>query len=393
MLSAQKAFTLEADDVEAAVAEIIEQLDLESLGANTLGFVSGLPDYLEGGVIAALQEALPFDIIGQTSVATATPGSDDLNQLSLLVLSGDDVAFSTSLSEPISGGEDGELLKTAYAAAAASRADEPAFILMYAPLLYTASGDFFVKTTDAASGGVALFGSVASDNTLDYHESQTVYKGEGYRNRTVYVLFYGSLSPRFYLAGITHGKVFNETGVVTSSEGSQLQTINNAPVSEFLKSLGLSTNENGEFVSINSFPYVVDYNDGTDPVIRVMFAITPEGYAVCGGDIPVGATLGVSYFDAGEILESSKNSIDRLAQDIAENGAQVMLVFSCIGRYFSLGYDTDAEVRLFHDALDASGVPYTYTYSGGEICPSPSKNDSGAWANRAHNSTFVVIAL
>lgn len=393
MIEAQKACTLEADEVAVAVAEIIAQLNLDALKAHTIGLVSCLYDYIENGVVAALQEALPFDLIGQTSIATSTPDSDDLDQLSLLVLTSNEVAFKTSLSAAVDG-TDTVPLADAYTQASIGHSEEPSLVLTYVPLLLTASGDFFVSATNSASRGASLFGSLAIDNTLDYRNSRVVYKGQGYRDRAAYVLFYGKMSPRFYLAGITHGRVFDKTGVVTKSTGSQLQTINDAPVAEFLASLGITANKEGEFVGINSFPYLVDYNDGTDPVIRVMFAVTPDGSAVCGGDIPVGATLAVSFFDSEEILTSSKASMDKLARDIASDGAQAVLCFSCIGRYFNLGYEPDAEAQLLHDALDAQGVPYSFTYSGGEICPVHIKNGSGEeLANRAHNSTFVAVAL
>lgn len=392
MLDAQKAFTVEADDVDAAVAEIKTQLNLDDLKAHSLGFISAPPVYMESGVVEALQEALPFDVIGQTSIATSTPGGDDLDQLSLLVLSSDDASFGIALTEPVNG-EDKAPLAKAYEEAAAGHSDKPRFIMAYVPLLLTASGDFFVEGISAASGDVPLIGSLCVDDTMDYHNSQVIYKGKGYRDRLAYVLFYGKLNPRFYLAGITHGRVFTETGVVTSSEGSQLKTINDAPVPEFLNSLGITANEEGEFIGINSFPYLVDYNDGTDPVIRVMFAVTPDGSAVCGGDIPVGATLAVSYFDSDEILESSKEGVNQLAADIAAGEVHAVLAFSCIGRYFTLGYDTTAEAALLHESLDATGVPYTFAYSGGEICPVPAKDGTDSLINRAHNSTFIAVAF
>ncbi|MDR1088053.1 MAG: FIST C-terminal domain-containing protein [Coriobacteriales bacterium] len=392
MLNAQKAFTVEIDDLDAAVAEIQEQLDLDRLESHTIGLISCLPAYVESGVVAALQEALPFDLVGQTSIATATVDGEDLDQLSLLVLSADDAEFSLSLSEPVTGEDTGPLTR-AYEEASAHHTEKPRFILGYVPLLFTASGDFFVDATNTISGGVPFFGSLSVDDTMDYHNSQVIFKGEGYSDRTAYILFYGKVRPRFYLAGISHDKIINETGVVTASASSQLQSVNGAPVSVFLKDKGLQTDETGQFVGINTFPYIVDYNDGTDPVIRVMFALTPEGYAICGGDIPVGATLGVSYFDSEEIKKSSKTNIAKIAEDIARDGANAVVVFSCIGRFFNLDFDTDAEALLLRDALKDSGVPYTLTYSGGEICPVPSKHNPDILTNRAHNSTLVAVVL
>ncbi len=392
MFNVQKAFTAEVDDVAVAVSEIQEQLDLDALASHSVGIIGALPAFIESGVVAALQEVLPFDLFGQTSIATSARGSEELDQLVLLVLSSDEVAFSAALSEPITG-ESTEPVEAAYAQAAASHAEKPGLILINAPLLQTASGDFFIRGLNTASGGVPVFGGIAVDDTIDYHNSQVIYQGKSYNDRMVCLLLFGNVHPRFYLATITYGKVFDASGVVTSSSGSLLKTINGAPVSEFLKGVGIQPNSEGEFVAINTFPYLVDYNDGSDPGIRVMFAVTPEGYAACGGDIPEGATLTVSFFDADEILQSSKVGVERLAADIASQGACAVLAYSCVGRYFSLGYDEDAEVRLLRDALSSNEVPYTFTYCGGEFCPVGSKEHRDASINRAHNSTFIALIL
>lgn len=393
MLKAQSAFTLEIDDVVSAVSDIRAQLDLDALGAHTIGLVGALSDYVESGVIAALQDALPFDLVGMTTIAAGSPGSTDPDQLSLLVLSGDDVSFSLALSDPISTATS-EPLKKAYLQAASSHEEDPVLVLGYTPLLTTASCDFFVASTPATCDNIPFFGSVCVDGSMDYHDAQVIYQGKGYADRLAYVLVYGNVKPRFYQAGITNQRLIEDTGVVTSSEGNQLRTINGAPVSEFLVSKGINPNSNGEFVSINTFPYVVDYNDGTEPVIRVMFAVTPDGSAVCGGDIPVGATLAVSYFDKNEILASSADTIEEMSENIAAAGdARAVLLFSCIGRFLNLGNDTNAEVQLLHTALATQNVPYALSYSGGEICPVASKNREGSLINRAHNSTFIALVL
>ena len=392
MLSVQKAFTLEIDDVDAAVAEIIKQLDLEALRTHTVGIIAALPAFIESGVVAALQEALPFDLVGQTSIATSLIGYGDMDQLNVMVLSSDDVEFSVALSEPVDG-SDQKPVEATYAKAAASHSEKPELILSCAPLVQTASADFFVRGLSAASEGVPVFGGIAVDDTIDYHDARVIYKGAAYTDRLACILLYGDIRPRFYLATLTYGKVFEETGLVTDSEGSLLKTINDAPVSQFLKNIGIQPNDEGEFPGINTYPYLVDYDDGSDSVIRVMFAVTPEGYAVCGGDIPEGAILSVSLFDSTEILESSKATITQLSEDIARHNAQVVLAYSCIGRYFSLGIDSDAEAKLLQDALAESGVPHAFTYCGGEQCPVGSKDGSDSLTNRAHNSTFIAVVL
>jgi hypothetical protein len=251
-------------------------------------------------------------------------------------------------------------------------------------------GDFFVDAMSKISGNVPNFGTIVVDDTIDYHDSHVICNGELYRDRLAFVLVYGEINPRFRFASISKEKIFRDKGVVTSSEGNQLQTINDMSVEKYLMSLGLAKGEDGAIAGINSFPFIVDYNDGTLPVVRIMFAITPEGYAVCGGDIPEGATLSVGSIDGNEVVKATG---DKLRAILDEDTPGALLIFSCAGRYLSLGYGTEREADEVRKLMGGTGIPYTFTYSGGEICPTYVTEDATATTNRFHNDTFAVCIL
>jgi hypothetical protein len=391
MIQAFSAFTEEIDDVEAAVAEIQEQLLLEEgrLLSNTIGLISCVPEFVESGVVKALQEALPFDLIGQTTLAGASPHSTSLVILNILVLTSDELEFAHGWTEPVTK-EDAGIIAESYHAAVAGHTDRPAFTLVYAPLLLNIGGDFFVNALDALGDHTPVFGSLAVDNTIDYHNSRVLYRGEASANRLAFVVVYGKVEPQFYLATISHESIFAERGVVTSSEGNLVKEIDGKPAVDFLKSRGLATDENGVIEGVNSFPYIVDYNDGTPPVIRVIFTTTPEGYAVCLGDIPEGSTLSIGYFIEDEILATTRA---KLATVELREGLHAGIIFSCVGRYFTTMLDPTGEATMVHEFIDPSGLPYALAYSGGEICPVPTGAEGGSPINRFHNSTFVALVF
>ncbi|MDR2197725.1 MAG: FIST C-terminal domain-containing protein [Coriobacteriales bacterium] len=420
MIRTFSAFTEEMDDVEGAVSDIKRQIENRDLLANSIGLISCLPAFIETGVYAALAEALPFDLVGQTTIAGAVPGSEDLNILSLFILTSDDLSFSVALTEPITE-EDERLIISSYEHTMALAQDRPSvsLILVYAPLLLTVGGDYFVRAFDAASGGVPVFGSLAVDNTLDYRKARVLFRGEDYADRVAYLLIHGEFKPRFYLATISNEKIFSGTGVVTRSQGNQVLEIDGAPAVQFLIGKGLATDDRGVIQGLDSFPYIVDYNDGSDPVVRVIFATTEEGGAVCLGDIPEGSTLSVGYFDDTEILKSTQSTLEKVplaapasapaapasapasapaaplahAATSAAPAINGILIFSCLGRFLTLGFEPKRELVEVRTRFDRSRIPYAVVYSGGEICPLANHVNPGKMTTRFHNNTFCMLVL
>lgn len=387
MIKTITAYTNEIDDIELALEEINRQLEQAGpLLANSVGMITCFADFVSEGVVKELCGQLAFPVVGTTTLANSVDGIIGFTMLTLTVLTSDDVHFSVGLSDPVLQA-DPELLRAGYEAAAAKLSAQPKLMIAFVPLLVNVGGDFFVDSLNKISGGVPLFGTMAVDHYSDYHAASTIYLGEGYADRLSFILVEGNIEPQFFVASISDEALFREKGVVTASEGNQLQTVNSLPVSEYLISLGLTRNAEGELEGVNSFPFIVDYNDGSQPVVRVMFALTPEGYAVCGGDIPLGATLLVGAINPAQVLTTTDELLQRVLAAGKSGGA---LFFSCVGRYFAQGFDTTAELQKIV-GKDWSSLPYSMCYSGGELCPV--YNKEGNSFNRNHNDTFVACVF
>jgi hypothetical protein len=377
--------TDEVDDADSAVSDIVSQLENREFKRNTIGIISCFAGFVSSGVVAALAARLPFPIAGCTTLAASTNGVQGHFILILTALTSDDVEFETGITGPISA-EDAGPLKAAWDEALAKRNGKPSLMISFGPLLNNVSADFFAESWSAITGNVPNFGTLAVDHNHDYHESQTILGAEAFRDRYVFVLCYGNVEPRFFVGGVSEEKAFREKGVVTASRGNQLKEVNGISVADYLVSLGLKKDENGVIQGINSFPFILDYNDGTQPVVRVMFAITPDGAAVCGGKIPVGATLTVGSISAEKVLSNTENV---LRQALEEIGDRSLLIFPCVGRYFAQGFDTSAEMDRVEKLL--GNTPFHLSYSGTELCPVYGKD--GTITNRSHNDTIVICML
>jgi hypothetical protein len=390
LIRSYTAYTNEIDDVDGAVAEILEQLGLAEEGRllrHSVGVITCFAEYLESGVVKALCERLPFDVVGATTVINSSCGEIGEAMLALMVLTSDDVLFSTSVSEPLSGEEEAPL-RACYEAAAAALPGKPVLMLSFLPLLASIGGDYYVERMTDISGGVLNFGTIAVDHNEDYHDSRVTRNGDSWTDRLAVVLMYGEVAPSFFIGTISNDKVFREKGVVTASRSNQLHTVNGIPIIEYLKSLGLPQNEDGTISGANSFPLIVDSNDGTLPAVRTMFAFTPEGYAVCGGIIPEGSTLSIGSFSPQEIVGTTSRTLE---ETLRAGEYQALLMYSCIGRYFAQGYETTAEMEQVQKWVAQAGTPYFAAYSGGELCPV--RGAEGRWVNRSHGNSFIICAL
>ena len=387
MIKACSAYTDELDDTLAAVSSIKSQIG--QLKKNTVGIISCYADFVDTGAYKAICDALPFETIGTTTIANMENGSSENILLTLLVLTSDDVSFSVGLTAGLPG-EDEAPLASAYKTAAAKLPAKPAMMLSFAPLLMNVSGDFYANAFDKISGGVPNFGTLAVDHYEDYSHAQVLAGGEAYSDRYAFILISGDISPKFFIAGISPEKFFQEKGLVTSSKGNQLQSVNNAPVIDYMLSLGLNKGADGSIVGVNSFPFIVDMKDGAAPVVRATFAITPDGSAVCGGNIPVGSVISVATIESDDILSTTEKTVKEV---VSSGKHSLIIMFSCVGRYFSLGFDPTIEMEKIRGILGGSDVPYFFAYSGGEICPVYNQKDGKTTANKNHNDTLVICAI
>ena len=378
-----RAFTFEADEPELAVAEILEQLDLDNNRlAHAVGIVTCHPDFLESGALAAVSEALPFDVVGSTSLASATEQEMGIEILTLAVLTSDEVAFTTVLTESLWDKQE-EPIKEAWDKALAALPERPSLILTYQPMMNHVGGEKLATAISDASGGVPLFGTLTCDHNFDFSQAYSICNGKYYKDRLVMVLLNGPVSPSFFHISIEVTDQIQQKAVITRSAVNLLQSVNDMPAVEYLASLGLA--RDGTIDGTVAIPFLVDYNDGTQPVCRGVFMVTEEGWAVCGGDVPEGALLSTATLDYDDVMHTTGKVLDAVTT-AAKEGDSLLLV-SCNSRSVALGTEPLGEMELVQKRLGGA-LPYHMLYSGGEICPVHA--EGGGTRNRFHNFSFTA---
>lgn len=383
MIKTLTAYTEEIDDVELAVQEILEQLDIEgTLLKQTVGILSCHYEFVYSGVVKALSAALPFDVVGTiTSTLAVNEGAGTL-LLSLMVLTSDDTEFATGCT-PSLHGDPGPKIAQTYRQTAAAREGKPALIFAFAPFMVENSGDEYVNVFTEVSGGAPCFGTLAVDDTNDFAHCYALFNGEHYRDRLMMILIYGDFSPRFFIASLSQDKVLAKAALVTKSSRHILMEVNDRPVVEYFEDLGLTKASETQY-AMTSLPFMLDYGDGTPQISKVFIGLTPEKYAICAGDMPEGSTLYLGVFEKADVLLTTGEAVSRILEDSGEKSG--LLIYSCIARSMALGAEQTAELELIREKT-AAKLPLMMAYSGGEMCPTQVDEDKAI--NRFHNNAFI----
>ncbi len=375
--------TYEIDDAQDAVQEILQALPLDDIGEKpAVGLMTCHTDAVLSGVVSAICEALPFDVIGMTTLASCGDGQADISLLTLVVLVSEEITFACALSRPL--GEDSRgALRDAYAQIQKQLTGKPALCCICAPFSREISGQEITSYFTEISDNVPLFGGMAASHTVEAESTFVFHNGQAFEDVVALLCFEGPVKPRFNFISLRPDALQRKKAIITASEGNTVFSVNDMPVMNYIYSLGLSSQELRDSGTI--LPFLVDYNDGTPMVAREVLGVTSEKHLNFGGAMPTGASIYLALQNPGEILETAQSVLADI-QEHKENtfGA---LVMGCGGRSVILGGNLLAEAHMALDMLHNT-VSFHQSYCRGEICPVVLPH--GGLENRFHNFSITV---
>jgi hypothetical protein len=389
MIKAATMFTYELDDPEKALRELREQLDAQmGLLKNTVGVLACDPEFIKTGVVKTVLEKFPFPIVGATSMAQSANGETGKLLLTLMALTSDDVFFATGMSKAASKEDFLSDVGPSCREAQGRLGADLRLILLFMPYDSEMPGNFYVDVYSALCPGVPIFGSIATDDFPKFSEGLSIGGGHGSKDEVAFILVGGNVAPRFFSAVISGDRML-AGGTITKSQGNLLMEIDGVPAYEYFAEAGFA--KGGDLHHLRFLPLVMDPQKsegcGAPPIHNEVSGFDQNGFAVCHMDLSQNSTFKLGIVESKEIIESSKAMIEKVN---AEQGAQALIMFSCIGRRISLLAEPLKEMNLVSEIIDKN-TPYVIAYSGGEICPVSSPGEPVA--NRFYIYALIACLL
>jgi hypothetical protein len=376
--------TSEIDEVDEAISEIKEQIDFSALKKNSGGIIFCHIDFIDSGVVTALCEEMPFNIIGMTSMAGADERGYGLYDLTLTVLTSDEVSFEVGMTESINQSNYKNEVDKLYKQVRGNVSEDPAMIFSFMPYIRDVSGYEVVDAMDKACHGIPMWGSITNNIDFNYELVQTVCNGKYLPGGVAMMFVNGPVEPKFIVSSIPERKISNNRAIITKIKGAILHEVNNMPILEYLKRIGLVITKD----NITTTPLMVYYGEATEPVALGFYTLFEDGSVLVGGEMPEGTSFAVGSIDAEGIFESAEDGLNKILE---YKDREATLMLPCVTRYIMLSPDQEAELRLIEERLASDGKPFIMGYSGGEICPMPGQD--GKLHNRFHNYTFCACVL
>ncbi len=381
------ASTYEVDDASAAIQEILTQLDLDNqLLANSAAFITCSYDFIETDTAKEICKALPFPVVGMTTLNNVINEESGSTLLCISVLTADDCQFTTVCSDIWNEHNTQEITVKACDEALSKLGTDPKLILFFAPMHIANNSEGIISELSTVFKNIPVFGSNACpEDVVTYGNSFAIHNGDFLTKQFSMLLVSGNINPRFIFSSLIDDNVSSHDFVVTASEENVIKEINGMPALDYLSSINVLNNNT--FEGFFTIPFMTDYNDGTPLISRAALMADENRNIVCGGSIPQGCKIMMGSLNKDDVRLVAEQAIDKVNQLDDVNG---VIIFSCFGRLAILGLDYLTESNVMQDKF-GDRVPFHGAYSGGEICPVQDKEKNAI--NRFHNFTFIICVL
>lgn len=178
---------------------------------------------------------------------------------------------------------------------------------------------------------------------------------------------------------------FGPERIVTRSQGNVLFELDGKSALELYKNyLGEKAKELPGSALL--FPLSMKQSPTAQALTRTILSIREDGGMVFAGDLPEGSTVQLMKANFERLIDASalaaENSFSRM-----QEGAELAILISCVGRKLVLGQRVEEEVEAVREVL-GPGPVMTGFYSYGEM-----STTQGSGTCELHNQTMTITVL
>ncbi len=305
--------------------------------------------------------------------------SDD--SINLMVLYSDTLEFKAGVGFEASADPDAAV-KTALEQARQGLSKKESLCLVF-PDWQTGSANDVVDSLNAALGPhCPVFGGISGQQWASEKPPLQFYQEEILQDAVPLLLLAGNVDYGFSVSN--SWEPVGVRAMVTEAQALEVMRIGD------MKALDFYRHYLGEHTSpAYELPLAVYEDDGTHFYIRTPVNYDEEkGSVFFSGKIPQGSMVQLTEATRDRVVEDTKASVERVANDYLEKGRpSATLVFSCAARKMILGSRIREELEILQNSLP-SHLPIMGFYAYGEVSPLKRKHHS-----RLHNCTMVTLVI
>lgn len=286
--------------------------------------------------------------------------------------------------EELDGEGDREITQS-MAEAGLEKFSKPAFLIAGSHLLTDA--EMLLKGFEEAAGReVDVFGAMAGDDFTN--TEQFVFTNGRKSNRGIVSLVLDQEKVRIAGRATSAWKAVGTEKVVTRSEGNRVYTIEGVPALDITAKYGGIKDlrpDNGELViEIATSCALQLQREHGDPVMRPGLQIVWEDHSfICSGTVPQGSKIRFSLPPDLDVIDTViAKAREMKEQEMPE--ADALILFSCLGRLFSLGPLISEEIKGIREIWEAPMVGF---FSNAEL------GRATGGGLEMHNLTCINVAI
>ena len=391
-----QAFTNEIDDLDIALKELESQIDTSELLTNSCAIVFCGYEVDTEEFTRRLEETFHIPFIGCTSIGMLNSKGYTQSSITVTILTADDCTFTAGITDEIVCNEEMDKLEEKYRELSSKLEEKEKLIIAYTAWDPDIEADNVVDILDDISGGVPVFGGIASDG-WSFNEDFVFYGSELSRKKIVLLLISGNIDPIFSIAHSVK-KSSNMNKVVTRSKGNLVYTIDDQPIVDYLEENGFGGGKTDVMLDYLGTPFKIRVKTHDNDMVEILRCLVSQDQKkkTCKflGKVPEGCEMSMVLLGKKDIEVSAKNTFHTMLSMINERKDRkysLILCSSCVARYSLIVSDKNVEGRAYAYKLP-EGLNLCGYYGFSEFCPANGK-DVGGLYNTLNNESLTLMAI